>query len=425
MRGFGKFAGKPAKKPGGSVGGGTGSTSADVQAMWPSLGPFKSTNLVKPGIAVNEYSGLPWGSGSSGQFTPSGDFATYRGRADDMIGAHSDNNDDALELWSFRQDYYYQAPNWAKHIDITIGAFGKNYSGNLPQETWKGAGRGDYDARWAQTLQHARSLLHTRVGPNGRPPKVFIRFAHEWNGNWYPWSASNYWLYSDNIWGSPTREVSTKADFKAAWVRFRALQRQYYPESYIVCNVNRTGEGWSATADNPSGKWTDFMPDPDTYDVYGVDYYNWYNTILTQAEWDASLDELYAYDCPKGIRAHKNFAISQGKPMSHSEWGCSATGEGQNPANVLTPEYPGDSPVFINNMRQWFAANAGTGPGQTLYELYWNVEMGGGDQSGAGDDKFHLFSDPTKYVPGGRAVPPLTKLPKASQAYRNGWYNAA
>jgi hypothetical protein len=369
-------------------------------------------------MKCNDYSGMSCASGSSGQFTPSGDFMRWRGRREDMYGTHSDNNQDALELWWARFDGYEYAKDLSIHFDVSIGLFGKDYSGVLPQETWKGAARGDYDARWEATLLNGRNRLHTRIGPNGQPPKVFWRPAHEWNGNWYPWSASNYWLYSTNINGV-NREASTKADVKAAWKRFRAIQKRVYPESFICCNVNRTGEGWSATTDNPSGKWTDLYPDPVDVDVYGVDYYNWYNTIFTKAQWDASLLERHSYDTPKGLDAHKAFATQLGLPMSFSEWGGVSTAPGSTVNPDPTASSPGDSPVFIEEFLKWQNANAGTGPGQSLYELYWNVWMAGGDQSGADDDKFHLWSDPTKSQPWGRPIPPVTKMVKSSFAYRN------
>lgn len=393
---------------------------------------FAETNLIKPGMLVNEFSGLPFGSGSSGQQSPSGTFQRWRGRREDMYGTHSDNNQDALELWWARFDGYEFAKDLNLHFDVSIGLFGKDYNGTLPQETWKGAGRGDYDARWIATLQNARTRLHSRVMANGQPPKVFIRPAHEANGNWYPWSFSNYWLREPVINGV-AREVSNMDDVVLGFQRFYDLAAIHYPEAFVVINFNRTGEGFSAFpaggtgGSGFSGNWADVARRlGPAMDAYGVDYYNWYNTIFTRQDWLNSLNETHTYGSPKGINTHKALAIELGKPMSFSEWGGVSTAPGM-PRPTPAPDQvlgPGDSPEFILGMYEFFYANAPQNnvvqPGNVLYELYWNVLMPGGDQSGADHDKFHLL-----HVPGSIPNPwwapngvPVTKMAQSARVYQ-------
>lgn len=315
---------------------------------------------------VNSQSGLTWGSGSSGEMTPQGQFGAWRTRLDDIAVTHVDNNQSMLDLLSYvgtNDPTFYG--NWQRHIDISIGAFGKGYDDartaqlGFGAESWAGAAAGQYDARWTECLQKLRTAVQSRTHPvTGQPPLCFIRFAHEWNADFYPWGIADTG-FQPRITADPAkgRPASTMADFKAGWVRFRALQRQHFPEAYVVCNTNREQV-------NVTDKWTFWMPDADTFDVYGVDYYNHFPYASTDADFTASLTATGPWTSVKGLESHRQLALSLGKPMCISEWSNSAdsaAGAG------------GETVAYLNGMRAFFEQHAGTGPGQLLYECQFNV----------------------------------------------------
>lgn len=353
---------------------------------------------------VNAYSGLAWGSGSAGEETPNGKFATWRGRQNDIAVVHIDGNEAMVDQLPFVQNGYTDYPTWARHFDVSVGAFGRGYSGDVPSESWNAAATGAYDARWTQCLQNLRTRLHSRTGPNGKPPKVFIRFAHEWNANFYAWGIAD-----DRVGtGGGVRPASTIADFKAGWARFRALQRQHYPEAFIVCNTNREQVGVTE-------KWTLWLPDSDTYDIYGVDYYNNWPAIWTEEEWTASLTATGAWSSVKGIEGHRQLALSLGKPISFSEWGGKANISDRAHPNPVDPENPGDEPVFIQKMWEYFQTHAGTGAGQVLFEGYWNSLM-----DPVTGYPFHLLTDPASTTPDRFPM----RMPRSAAKYRDLWSGA-
>ncbi|RBY87381.1 glycosyl hydrolase [Blastococcus sp. TF02A-26] len=232
-----------------------------------------------------------------------------------------------IELWSLDPGQEYGA--WDQSIDIAIGAISAD-------ESWAAAATGAYDARWQQSLENMRAAWGARAGT------VFIRFAHEMNSNWYPWSVS----------------AGEERDFITAWGRFRALQQRIFPAAKLVFCVNRESVGTGFD-------WRRTFPGAGQVDVMGVDYYNQYPYVSSAADWAASVRQTDGYGAPKGLQAHLDFARSVGLPLAVSEWSGKAS--------------KGDSPAFVQGMHDFFAANAGGGAGQLLYEIQFNVDMDGDD----------------------------------------------
>jgi hypothetical protein len=143
-------------------------------------------------------------------------------------------------------------------------------------------------------------------------------------------------------------------DFIAAWRHFRSLQQQIFPASKLVFDVNRESIG--------SGfDWRKSFPGSGYVDVLGVDYYNNGNpTVTTAADWRDSLDDVDAYGAPKGLAQYSAFAKSVGLPLAVPEWSGNAS--------------KADSPAFIRGFHDFVSSHAGTGPGQVLYEIVFNVK---------------------------------------------------
>jgi len=290
----------------------------------------------------------PWLSGVSGESGAAVHYGEWRGRPVDIIGAWSDDNERMTELQDLQPDG--GLANWDKSVDIAIGAIGEG-------ESWQEAAKGQYDSRWLDSLTVLRDLRSGRTGT------TFIRFAHEMNGDWYPWSV----------------DTENKEAFVAAWLRFRELQQDVFPDAQLVFCVNRESV-------NTGMDWRNFFPGPQYVDVIGVDYYNNAPYVSSTEEWQASLDDMDEWGAPKGLRAHLEFARSVGLPLAVPEWSGDAT--------------EGDSPAFIEGMYRFFEDHGGDGPGQLLYEIQFNSDKD--------DGKWVLFDE-------------HTKMPESAETYQQLW----
>ncbi|MEH3079203.1 MAG: glycosyl hydrolase [Quadrisphaera sp.] len=272
-----------------------------------------------------------------------GSFAKWRGSELGIVGTWSDNNSAMVEAWGMQPGQEFGS--WQGNIDIAVGAIGGG-------ESWQAASTGAYDNRWRQSLTKMKTLW------GNKPGTVYIRFAHEMNGNWYDWSVNK----------------GNKDAFVASWKRYRALQQEIFPKSKLVFSVNRESV-------NSGFNWTESFPGKQYVDVMGVDYYNQYPTANSLQDFNGALGAKDGYGAPKGLQAHSDFAKSVGLPLSVNEW----SGISDN----------ADSPGFIQGMYEFFSKNAGSGPGQILYDVQFNCDMGGG--------KFMLYQG---------------KMPKSAEMYQ-------
>ena len=289
-----------------------------------------------------------WAAGAAGEGVPDGSFAAWRGSPVPMAGTWANSNDGQLALWPLHGEY----AAWTGDLDIAIGAIDRDAG-----ETWAAAAQGAYDQRWSQSLQEMARLW------SGRPGTLYIRFAHEFNGNWYPWSV-------------PSGSVG---DFIAAWQRFRALQQQFAPAAKLVFAPN------SETAGDFGTDWREAYPGPGQADVVSTSYFNAWPFTRTSAEFHDLALRYDQFGGPRGIQRHLEFARSVGLPFAVSEW-----------SNYIDS---GDTTAWIEQMYGFFNANAGTGPGQVRYEILFN-ELRDGN---------------------GFAVFPETNLPNSARAYADLW----
>src|SRR3954452_23021809 len=194
--------------------------------------------------AAEAPSGHGWLSGAAGVGVPSGDFGRWRGSPVEVVATWADNNGAMTVLAQLRPGGEYG--DWQGPMDIAIGAIG-------PGESWQQAAEGAYDARWRESLTNLRQLR------GARPGTTFIRFAHEMNGDWYPWAVN-----AGNV-----------GAFIQAWRRFRGLQEEIYPDAKLVFGVNRESIGTGMD-------WRLMFPGARYVDVMAVDYYNQSPCVTTQ-----------------------------------------------------------------------------------------------------------------------------------------------
>lgn len=140
----------------------------------------------------------------------------------------------------------------------------------------------DYIYRWAD-----------EIGEWGR--HVFIRLAHEFNGDWYPWTPAG---------GTPP------AAYVSAWRHVHDIFRER--------NVGNVDWIWAPTAVAAPGTLSDWYPGHEYVDVLGVDGYNW-GTCLSATSW-ISPEQLF------GATLDELRSIASDKPILIAEVGCAESG---------------------------------------------------------------------------------------------------
>lgn len=242
---------------------------------------------------------------------------------------------------------------WAKtpRMDYAMNAFPDNIGSS---QNWAGAASGAYDAHWTTIIKNLKSAWGSRAASN-----MYIRFAHEMNGNWYGHSV-------------PPAQVQ---NFKAAWVRISNIVKANFPGAKLVWSVNHDNS-WSYSM-------TDLWPGDSYVDVVSMDSYNNYPWCSTAASCTAKFN-LTQNGGPAGLETLRQFAQAHGKPFAVSEWANAAVNAGGG---------GGDAPEFYVAFHSWLTAHGGTGAGQVLYEVMFNTQGFG--------DHYEIFANgsSSKYEP--------------------------
>lgn len=155
------------------------------------------------------------------------------------VGAAAGSAPDYV-LWF--EDFLAEAP--------VAGISATARSGALPIVTWE---------PWSATLQsiadgeHDHHLADWADALRGCELPIYLRFAHEFNGDWYPWTPAQG--------GSP-------AQFRAAW--------RHIHEILGECDATNVQWLWCPNAVPSQGlPLADWYPGDDCVDVLAVDGYNW------------------------------------------------------------------------------------------------------------------------------------------------------
>lgn len=292
-----------------------------------------------------------WLSGASGALVGTGQFGTWRGNPAAIASTWINTAD----MWTLRPGYEYG--NWTGAIDV--GA-------STPPDLWKGfpaEAAGQNDAFWHA---YGKALAQYRTGKG----TTYVRLWYEFNGDWMTFSAK------------PGEEASVRAAYK----RVAAILRQEFPAvkiSYGTCTSAPT-----STRVSISACW----PEPGVVDVLSIDHYNNWPYASTKAQFDAKISTSQGAHSLEPLR---KLAEQKGVPVIISEWG--------NCSNPSQQGGGGDAPVWVQCMYDWFKANAGTGPGQVLGEVYFNIT------DAAYQDYFYLVNDAGQVNP---------RMPQAVAKYR-------
>ncbi len=270
-------------------------------------------------------------------------FGTWRGEATGALGAWDDVREAQENIWSLDVG---ALKNWNGPMDIAVGAIYRESS-----ETWAAAATGAYDARWRKSLTRIKEKLGSRDAD-----LVNVRFAHEMNGNWFPWRVA----------------TGEEANFKAALIRYSNVRYEVFSGTdvpqLVLCANDGTSGGYADPRNLFVGKDAQNRP---VVDLYCVDSYNSWPHRTNKTDIVGAMSRTGANGVPIGVEAHRKFAEESGVPFSVGEWGNCARDD------LCGAGGGGESRGYVEAMNEWFRAHAGDPknpqPGQVVYELYFDL----------------------------------------------------
>lgn len=169
-----------------------------------------------------------------------------------------------------------------------------------PANVEERAARGDYDVylhAWADRL---KAFVDGPDGDQGTSDdrRVYIRLAHEMNGDWYPWSAA--------VGGN------SPAHYVLMWQRVRAIFAQKGFDAHAVQWV------WAVNHEDV-GPWRaeDYYPGDEYVDWVGVDGYNW-GASQSWSSWRTP-EQVF------GVMSARLRALTATKPLAITETASSSS----------------------------------------------------------------------------------------------------
>ncbi len=280
-------------------------------------GPTAAGTATADSTTTNR-SGLAW---ASGVFIP-GDspaaaesFGSWRGAKTDVTvtwAARSNWNDVINSTWLY--DRWKNAP---QTLVLGLPPFPENVGA-----TMGACASGQYNNQWRQfgaTIKNA-----------GISDRTIVRLGWEFNGNWYAWSAKN------------------PAEFAACWRQVVSSAESNAPGLRWDWNTNRGPSQLGIDSRNA-------YPGDAYVDVVGVDSYDGWPGVKTEADWNEHLNGAY------GLKFWADFARQHGKKLSIPEWGV-------YPGTAWAGHNGGDNPLYIKKMFGFFESQKDN----LLYEAYFN-----------------------------------------------------
>jgi hypothetical protein len=231
-----------------------------------------------------------------------GEFGSWRGSTVGIAGLFGD-----ADVATQAEQYQFVNSIFTGDVDLAVGG--------PTDHTWAQVAAGADVARWKQTA--------AVLAANWRYRTVYLRYAHEMNGTWMPWSVA----------------AKDTAAFRTSFRLFVATMRTALRGKNVKFVFAPNFGTWFY---KPDTVW----PGNDVVDVVGVSSYEWVK-YDTAAKWNAFRKSSIGPDYWLA------YAKRHGKPMAFSEWGA-------------------QSPYFVRAMHEWMAAHAGAGAGQLHYDVYFN-----------------------------------------------------
>jgi hypothetical protein len=209
---------------------------------------------------------------------------------------------------------------WATAQDFASAAHGLGAAPLLTLEPMKPRVFVDGWAPGAPAYEATKAFAQG-AGQWNRP--LFIRFAHEMNGSWYPWAE---WIDKNkNLQRDPGEETGFwPADYQKAYRNVSLLFRQYAPNAALVWCPN-SGLLGGAKRD----VFRPWYPGDDVVDWVGLDIYErgwtmpmpgahlWGGMLHRNMSWDMADDTNTPQN--ESVDFYKTFAVEKNKPMMLGE----------------------------------------------------------------------------------------------------------
>ena len=260
-------------------------------------------------------SGLTWHSGAA---CAGSGWEGYRNRANDVYNEFAGRT------------------SWADVLRNVSNYLTRTY-GNKPGKLTIGFPMLTNDSRgqWAQCISgrfNSNLRAVAQALKDGGLGTAVLRLGWEANGSGYPW----------NILGQVE-------PYKACFRHEVQVLKSVAPGLLIDWDMKKGTEG-------NVGIQT-LYPGDQYVDIIGVNYYDNYPRMNTQAAWDSFYNSTYLGG-PKGLGTWIAFARSHGKKLSVPEWA------------VWHDTSTGDDPFYVQKMYETFKNNAST----IAYESYFNCQ---------------------------------------------------
>lgn len=189
---------------------------------------------------------------------------SWQGKKNAVIGLYSNWTETSEGLL-----FTYQLPYIWEHGNVPLITWEPYLAGTTPDNIETRIAQGEYDSYLDSWGKKLRQFLAGGDGIYGTEDDrhVYIRLAHEPNGNWYPWSAKN--------------GVNTPADYIAMWQKiWGSLDAQGLDRSHLqwIWSVNNVDSG--------AFSMEDYYPGDAYVDWVGVDGFNW-GTAYNWSSWQS------------------------------------------------------------------------------------------------------------------------------------------
>ncbi len=186
----------------------------------------------------------------------------------------------------------------------------------------------DFYSNWREGNNAYNATVEFAKGCAKAKVPVFVRFAHEMNGCWYPWSS---WMdKNQSVVKDPGEETDvTPERYVIMYHNFVSVLRKYAPNVAIVWCPN---QGWVGL-DTGIDLFKDFYPGDEYVDWMGIDYYErgWVvRGIGTEKVWGGlfhfGLNNDMA-DLPntvqdESINFYQTYCVAKNKPLMICETGA-------------------------------------------------------------------------------------------------------
>ncbi len=182
---------------------------------------------------------------------------------------------------------------------------------------------GQFARDWTEKSPAFEAAKTFAQGVGGWKKPIFIRWAHEMNGSWYPWAEWND--KNQNMQRDPGEDTGfTAADYRAAYRNVAALFRQYAPNAALV---------WCPNSGLLGGARRDvfgpFYPGDDVVDWVGLDVYErgWSGPSPGAHLWGGQFAYNLSHDMQdddkttpnESVDFYKTFAQGKRKPLMLAE----------------------------------------------------------------------------------------------------------